>query len=68
MLAKTKITMPTSKPLLYEFTARKKIWGTITKFSEKNVLCEKGDEITRFDGTFISGLQFLEGAKIGRYL
>ncbi len=21
------------------------------KFCEKNVLCEKGDEITRFDGT-----------------
>ncbi len=29
----------------------KKIWGTFTKFCEKNVLCEKGDEITRFDGT-----------------
>jgi hypothetical protein len=24
------------------------------KFCEKNVLCEKGDEITRFDGTFKS--------------
>jgi hypothetical protein len=23
------------------------------KFCEKNVLCEKGDEITRFDGTWI---------------
>jgi hypothetical protein len=22
------------------------------KFCEKNVLCEKGDEITRFDGTY----------------
>ena len=29
----------------------KKILGTFTKFCEKNVLCEKGDEITRFDGT-----------------
>jgi hypothetical protein len=24
------------------------------KFCEKNVLCEKGDEITRFDGTLRS--------------
>jgi hypothetical protein len=23
------------------------------KFCEKNVLCEKGDEITRFDGSFL---------------
>jgi hypothetical protein len=52
MLAKTKMTMPTSKTLFYEFTTRKKIWGTFTKFCDKkNVLCEKGDEITRFDGT-----------------
>ncbi len=51
MLAKAKMTMPTSKPLFYEFTTRKKIWDTFTKFCEKNVLCEKGDEITRFDGT-----------------
>jgi hypothetical protein len=42
--------MPTSKPFFYEFTTRKKIWGTFTKFCAKNVLCEKGDEITRFDG------------------
>ena len=55
MLAKTKMTMPTSKPILYEFTARKKIWGTFTKFCEKNVLCEKGDEITRFDGIYTAG-------------
>ncbi len=26
------------------------------KFCEKNVLCEKGDEITRFDGTEFSRL------------
>jgi hypothetical protein len=26
--------------------------GTFTKFWEKNVLCEKGDEITRFGGTY----------------
>jgi hypothetical protein len=24
------------------------------KFCEKNVLCEKGDEITRFDGIWIA--------------
>jgi hypothetical protein len=29
------------------------------KFFEKNVLCEKGDEITRFDGTFHTYLQNL---------
>jgi hypothetical protein len=30
------------------------MWGTFTKFREKNVLCEIGDEITRFDGTPLS--------------
>ncbi len=30
------------------------MWGTFTKFGEKNVLCEKGDEITRFDGSVSS--------------
>jgi hypothetical protein len=38
------MTMLTSKPLFYELV-------TFTKLREKNVLYEKGDEITRFDGT-----------------
>ncbi len=41
MLAKTKMTMPTSKPIFYEFTARKKIWGTFTKFFEKKCFVQK---------------------------
>jgi hypothetical protein len=33
------------------FLPEKKIWVTFMKFCEKkNVLCEKIDEITRFDG------------------
>jgi hypothetical protein len=37
-----------------EFSTRLKIWGTFTKFCEENnFLCEKGDEITRFDGGVI---------------
>ncbi len=51
MLAKTKMTMPTSKPLFYEFTTRKKYGVPSQNFVKKNDLCEKGDEITRFDGT-----------------
>ncbi len=48
------MTMPTSKPLFNEFTARKKYRvPTFLKFCEKNVLWEKGDEITRFDSTFL---------------
>jgi hypothetical protein len=43
--------MLTSKPLFYEFPSRKKTKGSFAKFREKNVLWEKGDEITRFDGT-----------------
>jgi hypothetical protein len=34
-----------------EFTARKKYRVPSWNFVEKNVLCEKGDEITRFDGS-----------------
>jgi hypothetical protein len=45
------MTMPTSKPLFNEFTARKKYRVPSWNFVGKNVLCEKGDEITRFDGT-----------------
>ncbi len=33
------------------------------KFCEKNVLCEKGDEITRFDGTDLR-VQYLYRLKI----
>jgi hypothetical protein len=52
MLAKAKNDHANIKTTFYnEFTTRKKIWDTFTKFHEKNVLCEKGDEITRFDGT-----------------
>ncbi len=29
------------------------------KFCEKNVLCEKGDEITRFDGTQYKQIKFV---------
>jgi hypothetical protein len=50
MLDKTKMTMPTSKPLFYEFTTRKKYGVPSQNFVKKNALCEKGDEITRFDG------------------
>ena len=46
--------MLTSKAIFYEFPIRKKIWGTFTYFVKKNVLCEKGDEITRFDGNPLS--------------
>ncbi len=35
------------------------------KFCEKNVLCEKGDEITRFDGTSL--LSKLINAQVGHY-
>ncbi len=48
------MTMPTSKPLFYEFTARKKYRVPSWNSEEKNVLCEKGDEITRFDGTVLA--------------
>ncbi len=51
MLAETKMTMPTSKQLFCEFTTRKKFGIPSQNFVKKKVLCEKGDEITRFDGT-----------------
>ncbi len=35
------------------FLPEKKYGLPSRNFVEKNVLCEKGDEITRFDGTFI---------------
>jgi hypothetical protein len=43
--------MLTCNHFIFEFSIRKKIWGSFTKCCEKNVLCKKGDEITRFDGT-----------------
>jgi hypothetical protein len=33
------------------FLPEKKYWVPSHNFVKKNVLCEKGDEITRFDGT-----------------
>jgi hypothetical protein len=45
------MTMPASKPLfLLNLLPEKKIRDTFTIFREKNVLSEKGDEITRSDG------------------
>jgi hypothetical protein len=57
--------MPTSKPLFYEFTTRKKYGVPSRNFVKKNVLCEKGDEITRFDGTSYSTVDFLNILKKG---
>jgi hypothetical protein len=34
------------------FLPEKKYWVPSHNFVKKNVLCEKGDEITRFDGTW----------------
>jgi hypothetical protein len=39
------------KQFFYEFPTRKKYGVPSHNFVKKNVLCEKGDEITRFDGT-----------------
>ncbi len=39
-----------SKAFFYEFPTRKKYGVPSGNFVKKNVLCEKGDEITRFDG------------------
>ncbi len=33
------------------YLPEKKSWGTSKNFEKKNVLYEKGDEITRFDGS-----------------
>jgi len=44
--------MLTSKAIVYEFPTRKKYGVPSHNFvRKKNVLCEKGDEITRFDGS-----------------
>ena len=34
------------------FLPEKKYWVPSHNFLKKNVLCEKGDEITRFDGSY----------------
>ncbi len=36
----------------FEFPTRKKTYDTFTNFREKNGSCEKGDEITRYDGSY----------------
>ncbi len=43
------------------FLPRKKkhVWGTFTKFREKNVLCKKGDKITQFDGIHLATRRYL---------
>ncbi len=56
MLAKTKMTMPTSKPLFHEFTTKKQYRVHSQNFVNKNVLCEERDEITRCGGTVCSKL------------
>jgi hypothetical protein len=45
------MTMPTSKPLFMNLLLEKKYGVPSQNFVKKNVLCEKGDKITRFYGT-----------------
>jgi hypothetical protein len=47
------MTRLTSKPLFLGISYQGKKWVTFSKILLKNVLCEKGDEITRFDGSFL---------------
>jgi hypothetical protein len=42
----------------YEFPTRKKYGVPSHNFVKKNVLCEKGVEITRFDGTYLIQKKF----------
>ncbi len=60
--------MPTSKPHFYEFTTRKKYGVPSHNFVKKNVLCEKGDEITRFDGSLLTLTYIFRAAldKVGK--
>ncbi len=47
--------MPTSKPLfLMNLLPEKNIGYLHEILWKKNVLCEKGDEITRFDGIYVN--------------
>ena len=49
---RAKITMLTSKAIFFmNFLPEKKYGVPSHNFVKKNVLCEKGDEITRFDGS-----------------
>ncbi len=49
--------MLTSKAIFFmNFLPEKKYGVPSHNFVKKNVLCEKGDEITRFDGTYIPHL------------
>jgi hypothetical protein len=41
MLAKAKTDHANIKPLFYEYTTRKKIWGTFTKFRLKKCFVQK---------------------------
>ncbi len=53
------MTMPTSKPLFFmNLLPEKKYRVPSWNFVEKNVLCEIGDEITRFDGTALLWIFF----------
>ncbi len=47
--------MPTSKPFFFMNLLLENNYGDPSQNSvKKNVLCEKGDEITRFDGTYLT--------------
>ncbi len=51
MLGKTKICLPNIYNILFmNFLPRKKYGIPSQNFVKKNVLCKKGDKITRFDG------------------
>jgi hypothetical protein len=51
--------MPTSKAIFFvNFLLEKKYGVPSHNFVKKNTLCEKGYEITRFDGTFQSIMIF----------
>jgi hypothetical protein len=46
MLENSKKGLANNETTFCRISYWEKIWGTFTKFEEKNVLCEKGDEIT----------------------
>jgi hypothetical protein len=52
------MTMPTSKPFFMNLLLENNYGVPSQNFVKKNVLCEKGDEITRFDGTLLERLTF----------
>jgi hypothetical protein len=52
--------MLTSKAIFFmNFLPEKKYGVPSHNFVKKNVLCEKGDEITRFDGSVLSHTRFI---------